>query len=157
MAKPVILVPLVAVIASVSGGSVALAQDRVTHKVGCETLKEMTIPAAAVGLPTSGATIGSADLVPDSPLTMAGERAVLAIPEYCKVVGSIAPVDRTAPPINFQVNLPLSWNTQVLSDMDLAPPFAVHATFPMCRYPMYPRYKGSGDPKVAGSYTCTRP
>ena len=41
--------------------------------------------------------------------------------------------------------------------MDLAPPFAVHATFPMCRYPMYPRYKGSGDPKVAESYACTRP
>ena len=60
MAKPVILVPLVAVLASISGGSVASAQDRVTHKVACETLKAMTIPAAAVGLPTSGATIGSA-------------------------------------------------------------------------------------------------
>ena len=48
-------------------------------------------------------------------------------------------------------------DTQVLSDMDAAPPFTVHATFPMCRYPMYPRYKGSGDPKVAGSYACTRP
>ena len=30
-------------------------------------------------------------------------------------------------------------DTQVLTDMDLTPPFAVHATFPMCRYPMYPR------------------
>jgi len=47
-------------------------------------------------------------------------------------------------------------DTQVLSDMDLVPPFAVHATFPMCRYPMYPRYKGSGDPKAAANYTCTQ-
>jgi feruloyl esterase len=47
-------------------------------------------------------------------------------------------------------------DTQVLSDMDTAPPFAVHATFPMCRYPMYPRYKGSGDPKAAENYACSR-
>jgi feruloyl esterase len=47
-------------------------------------------------------------------------------------------------------------DTQVLSDIDTRPPFAVHATFPMCRYPMYPRYKGSGDPKTAESYVCSR-
>ena len=47
-------------------------------------------------------------------------------------------------------------DTQVLSDMDTVPPFTVHATFPMCRYPMYPRYQGKGDPKAAGSYACTR-
>ena len=41
-------------------------------------------------------------------------------------------------------------DTQVLSDMDPVPPFKVNATFPMCRYPMYPRYKGAGDPKQAG-------
>jgi feruloyl esterase len=30
--------------------------------------------------------------------------------EYCKVLGSINPVDPAAPPIKFQVNLPASWN-----------------------------------------------
>ena len=35
-------------------------------------------------------------------------------------------------------------------------PFTVNATFPMCAYPLYPRYKGTGDPKVAGNYACTR-
>ena len=45
--------------------------------------------------------------------------------------------------------------TQVLSEMDAVPPFTVNATFPMCAYPMYPRYKGTGDPKAAGSYACT--
>jgi len=46
---------------------------------------------------------------------------------------------------------------QVLTDMDTAPPFAVHASFPLCRYPTYPHYGGSGDPKSADSYQCRRP
>jgi len=45
-------------------------------------------------------------------------------------------------------------DTQVLTDMDPTPPFKVNASLPMCRYPMFPRYKGAGDPKQAGSYTC---
>jgi hypothetical protein len=27
----------------------------------------------------------------------------------------------------------------------------------MCRYPLYPRYRGSGDANVAGSFACTAP
>jgi len=46
---------------------------------------------------------------------------------------------------------------QVLSEMDAVPPFTVNATFPMCRYPAYPRYDGRGDIKSAASYACTRP
>ena len=30
--------------------------------------------------------------------------------DYCKVLGTISPVDPNAPPINFQVNLPAQWN-----------------------------------------------
>ncbi len=33
-------------------------------------------------------------------------------------------------------------------------PFATLAARPMCRYPAWPQYKGSGDPKDAGSFTC---
>ena len=33
-----------------------------------------------------------------------------ATPEFCKVLGHIAPVDPAAPKIQFQVNLPTSWN-----------------------------------------------
>ena len=33
-----------------------------------------------------------------------------AAPQYCKVLGRIAPVDPKAPPIQFQVNLPMQWN-----------------------------------------------
>jgi feruloyl esterase len=43
--------------------------------------------------------------------------------------------------------------TSVLSAMDPAPPFTVHATFPLCAYPRYPHYRG-GDPKNAASYEC---
>jgi len=36
------------------------------------------------------------------------------------------------------------------------PPFAVTASRPMCRYPAWPRYKGTGSPKEAGSFECVR-
>ncbi len=42
-----------------------------------------------------------------------------------------------------------------LTDMDAKPPFTVHSTFPMCRYPTYPLYKGKGDPKDAASFSCS--
>ena len=34
--------------------------------------------------------------------------------EYCRVMGSIKPVDTSAPDIKFQVNLPSSWNQKAL-------------------------------------------
>jgi pimeloyl-ACP methyl ester carboxylesterase len=33
-------------------------------------------------------------------------------------------------------------------------PFGEVASKPMCRYPQYPRYDGTGDPKLAASYRC---
>jgi len=42
----------------------------------------------------------------------------------------------------------------VASAMSKFPPYTVTATKPMCRYPLYPRYKGSGDTKLAVSYDC---
>jgi len=84
----------------------------------CTRLKE-SIPTADVGLPSGGATIESAELKQPTPLTLAELpfkplpsflAVVPAAPEYCKVVGAIAPVDPKAPPIRFQVNLPTQWN-----------------------------------------------
>jgi Tannase and feruloyl esterase len=84
----------------------------------CVQLKQ-PIPAASIGLPSGGATIDAADVVPPSPLAPAelpfgplpSYLAVTpALPEYCKVTGAIAPVDPKAPPIRFQVNLPAEWN-----------------------------------------------
>ena len=33
-----------------------------------------------------------------------------AAPAHCRVLGRIAPTDPKAPPIRFQLNLPLQWN-----------------------------------------------
>ena len=54
--------------------------------------------------------------MPASPQTVTaqGTAVVLAIPEDCKVIGAIAPVDPTAPKINFQVNLPTEWNGKIM-------------------------------------------
>jgi len=82
---------------------------------GCATLTS-AIDGAKIGLPSGGATIDSATLVAPSALAVA-ERGPTpaatitpAAPEYCKVLGRIAPVDPKAPPILFQVNLPTTWN-----------------------------------------------
>ena len=91
-----------------SGFGVVLAQGSVSTKdqgapqpslkTSCEGLRGMTIPAAAIGLPTTGAYVASAKLVRD----IRGE--------YCKVLGRIRPVDTAAQEIRFEVNLPSKWN-----------------------------------------------
>lgn len=97
------------------GPSLCVAQ---TAASPCARLKE-PVPPAMIGLPTSGATIESVQLVQPMPLAPAQlpfgpPPPYLAVspatPEYCKVLGSIAPVDPKAPPVRFQVNLPANWN-----------------------------------------------
>jgi len=99
-------------IAAVSGGAAA-QKTTARNQATCDALKGLTVPAASIGLPTKGATIAAADRVAAASETVVGERAVLATPEYCRVTGSIAPVDPSAPPINFQVNLPTAWNRKI--------------------------------------------
>jgi feruloyl esterase len=104
---------LFVMVAGFSSGPVALQGGAVRNRVNCDALTGMTVPATTIGLPTSGATIAAAAVVPASPQTVTSERAVLATPEYCRVTGRIAPVDPAAPPINFHVNLPTSWNRKL--------------------------------------------
>ncbi|MCP1944599.1 hypothetical protein J2R86_000001, partial [Bradyrhizobium japonicum] len=60
--------------------------------------------------------IDSATLQAPSPLAVAERgptpsgRITPANPGFCKVLGHIDPVDPKAPPIKFQVNLPVEWN-----------------------------------------------
>jgi Tannase and feruloyl esterase len=84
----------------------------------CMRLKE-PIPAASIGLPSNGAIIESTALMGPSQLAAAELpfgplppylAVVPAAPEYCKVIGAIAPVDAKAPHIRFQINLPSQWN-----------------------------------------------
>ncbi|MGU7785344.1 tannase/feruloyl esterase family alpha/beta hydrolase [Burkholderia sp. PU8-34] len=76
--------------------------------VSCSALSNSTVPASAIGLPTSGARVTSATTV------AASGSGVDARPEYCKVLASIAPVDSSAPPINFELDLPTSWNGKIM-------------------------------------------
>jgi len=74
----------------------------------CADLNGMVIPAASIGLPTTGATVTSATVV------AAAGTGTAAVGEYCKVLASISPVDTTAPSIKFQVNLPAAWNSKAM-------------------------------------------
>jgi hypothetical protein len=67
----------------------------------------MKIPASKIGLPTTGATIYSVTLVSAFEKNNRNR-------EYYKVLGTIHPVDTTAPDINFQVNLPTKWNHKIV-------------------------------------------
>ena len=81
-----------------AGGAIAQAAP------ACETLRERTISADRIGLPTHGAVITRARRI--TPPT--GDQP------YCLVSGEIAPIDPTAPDIKFQVALPTTWNGKAL-------------------------------------------
>jgi len=77
-----------------------------------------TDPAAkCASLSGEGAMqVDSAVIVEAKPMAIAeagptpAGRIAPATPSYCRVLGRIAPVDPKAPPIRFQLNLPLQWN-----------------------------------------------
>jgi carboxylesterase type B len=76
--------------------------------LSCAQLAGTAIPAASIGLPTTGGTVVSATVVAPS------GTAPKAIPEYCLVVGKISPVDPAAPDIRFNLALPTDWNHKVV-------------------------------------------
>lgn len=92
-------------------------------EAGCSALMA-PIPASAIGLPSGGAVIETATLLPGNGVTLTNPLPFLppppeavvqpATPQFCKVVGAIQPVDPSAPTIRFQVNLPTRWNGRSL-------------------------------------------
>ncbi|MDO4178062.1 MAG: tannase/feruloyl esterase family alpha/beta hydrolase [Phascolarctobacterium sp.] len=68
-------------------------------------LEEKFIPASAFELPTNGAKILSVELKNVEGLNNL---------KFYKVLGKILPVDKNAPVINFEVNLPLGWNGKLV-------------------------------------------
>ena len=68
----------------------------------------MAIKPVGIGMPTSGALVTSAVVVP------AAGTVVAAVAEYCKVLGNIDSVDPADPKIKFRVNFPSSWNGEAL-------------------------------------------
>jgi feruloyl esterase len=83
-------------------------------QAACPGLQGQTIPAASIGLPSGNATVNSATFVAAVPESVSGNTTTPATPDYCKVLGTIAPVDPNAQLVNFQVNLPTQWNGKAL-------------------------------------------
>ena len=83
---------------------------------GCQTIEGVEIPAASIGLPTRGALLTSASQIAAAPATTdpANGAAIHALPEYCKVLGEIRPIDPGAPSIRFQLSIPTNWNQRVI-------------------------------------------
>lgn len=79
-----------------------------TAAEACEALKTFRVTSSEVSMPTNGASITTTQLRPP-----AGSGAT-AVGEFCQVSGEIASVDRTAPPIRFQVALPSDWNEKAM-------------------------------------------
>ena len=75
-----------------------------TAEQACAALQGFEIAADKIGLPTTGAKIVSAEMKPAE-----GRQ-----PEYCSVVGSVAPVDAQAPAFAFSLGLPTDWNKKML-------------------------------------------
>ncbi len=83
-------------------------------KSACPTLSGQTIAASTIGLPSGNATVTSATFIAAAPQAVNGATTTPAMPDYCKVLGTIAPVDPAAQLINFQVNLPTTWNRKAV-------------------------------------------
>ncbi|WP_295173809.1 MULTISPECIES: tannase/feruloyl esterase family alpha/beta hydrolase [unclassified Variovorax] len=75
--------------------------------VACADLNGKSLPASLISLPTQGATVTSATPV------AAGDTGN-TLGDYCRVRGTIQPVDPSSQSINFAVNLPEKWNQKTI-------------------------------------------
>src|SRR3982751_5349994 len=73
----------------------------------CAGLQNYPVPASAIGLPSSGAIVQTAVIVHASDAGNING-------DFCKVTGVVKPVSATAQNLEFEVNLPLTWNGIVL-------------------------------------------
>jgi len=73
----------------------------------CAGLKDFSIAASAIGLPTSGAVVQTATSVNGSDQGNVNG-------DFCKVIGIVKPQRAGSPNLEFEVNLPLTWNRRVL-------------------------------------------
>jgi len=81
----------------------AMAQAVPISQEACEALMGLELPVDGIELETTGGTVDATEWVQsDSNGT------------YCKVLGSIDPVDPEAWPILWQANLPSSWNGKAI-------------------------------------------
>jgi feruloyl esterase len=92
---------------STPSGSGNPAPATIQPVVACADLAGKSLPASLISLPTQGATVTSATPV-------AALDAGNTLGDYCRVRGTIQPVDAGASVINFAVNLPEQWNRKTI-------------------------------------------
>lgn len=76
--------------------------------LSCSQMAGLAIPAAEIGLPTRGGSVTEAVVV-----AAAGSGAT-ALPEYCRVTGTLTAVDTAAPAITFRIAMPTTWNGKLM-------------------------------------------
>jgi len=108
------LLPLMAATGAIGLAACSSVPSAAQLGVACAGLAGKSVPASSIGLPSGPATVASAVLVAAVPEAVSGNSVTPATPEYCKLLGSVAPRDAAAQPINFQLNLPTSWNAKAL-------------------------------------------
>jgi dienelactone hydrolase len=84
-----------------------IAAEGAAAREACEALSGMKISAVKIGLPTGGARVDSSRFV-----SATADGNVNG--EYCEVKGWIMPVSAISPRMQFEVNLPSSWNSKLL-------------------------------------------
>jgi feruloyl esterase len=89
------------------GGDTNAPPPPVQPVLSCADLAGKSLPAALISLPTQGATVTSATAV-------AAGAAGNTLGDYCRVRGTIQPVDPASQAINFTVNLPEKWNQKTI-------------------------------------------
>jgi feruloyl esterase len=85
----------------------AVPIDTMTPLVSCAELVGMMFTPAQLTLATGGGSVTEATAV-------AASDAGNVLGDYCRVRGTILPVDPQAPAIQFAVNLPKAWNHKVI-------------------------------------------
>ena len=88
----------------------ALAQTPST----CARIAGLKVPASAIGLPTRGVVITSAQPIAAAGAGNGGYGRPGAHGRYCRVSGEIAPIDPAAQNIKFDIALPDSWNSKAV-------------------------------------------
>ena len=106
--KPWAAALLIVATAGGCGGDDDNGNNGTVTALNCGDLIGMAVPASAIALPTSGALVTAAVVVP------AGGTAPKTFGEYCRVSAEINPVDPSAPKIMMQVALPTAWNRKAM-------------------------------------------
>lgn len=160
---PLVIVVSAAVWAAGCGGgggdpAPSISPASLTPSQACAALAKASVATSSVSLPVGGVSISA------TVLKAASGSGATAVGEYCQVTGQIASVNRPSPPINFQINLPSSWNNKafhlmgggydgsVVSGTDGAPSSAGFAT-PLARgYATFGSDSGHGGSALDGSF-----